>query len=192
MNRVVLVDPGDGLETVRDALREHPDVTVDLADTLPHGPDVVGVLVPPDVSVGASALAALPDLRVVAATATGYDHLDLAAISASGAWATHCPGYCTEEVAEHAIAFALDLLRGVTLLDRSVHAGAWDLHQAAPRRVSGAVLGIVGLGRIGREVAGERKRSRCACSGSTRWSRPLRPTESSYTSSTTYWLAPTS
>ena len=153
MNRVVLVDPGDGLETVRDALREHPDVTVDLADTLPHGPDVVGVLVPPDVSVGASALAALPDLRIVAATATGYDHLDLAAISAAGAWATHCPGYCTEEVAEHAIAFALDLLRGVTLLDRSVHAGAWDLHQAAPRRVSGAVLGIVGFGRIGREVA---------------------------------------
>ncbi len=106
-----------------------------------------------DVSVGVSALAALPDLRIVAATATGYDHLDLAAISAAGAWATHCPGYCTEEVAEHAIAFAVDLLRGVTLLDRSVHAGAWDLHQAAPRRVSGAVLGIVGLGRIGREVA---------------------------------------
>jgi D-3-phosphoglycerate dehydrogenase / 2-oxoglutarate reductase len=153
MSRVVLVDPGDGLETVRDALREHPDVTVDLADTLPSGTGVVGVLVPPDVPVGGSALAGLPDLRVVAATATGYDHLDLAAISAAGAWATHCPGYCTEEVAEHAIAFALDLLRGVTLLDRSVHAGAWDLHQAAPQRVSGAVLGIIGLGRIGREVA---------------------------------------
>ena len=68
MSRVVLVDPGDGLETVRDALREHPDVTVDLADTLPNGAGVVGVLVPPDVPVGASALAALPDLRVVAAT----------------------------------------------------------------------------------------------------------------------------
>ena len=153
MSRVVLIDPGDGLETVREALRERADVTVDLADTLPSGAGVVGLLVPPDVPVGVSALAALPDLRVVAATSTGYDHLDLAAISAAGAWATHCPGYCTEEVAEHAIAFAVDLLRGVTLLDRSVHAGAWDLHQSAPRRVSGAVLGIVGLGRIGREVA---------------------------------------
>lgn len=153
MSRVVLIDPGDGLETVREALRERADVTVDLADTLPSGAGVVGLLVPPDVPVGVSALAALPDLRVVAATSTGYDHLDLAAISAAGAWAAHCPGYCTEEVAEHAIAFAVDLLRGVTLLDRSVHAGAWDLHQSAPRRVSGAVLGIVGLGRIGREVA---------------------------------------
>jgi len=153
MSRVVLVDPGEGLETVRGALREHPDLTVDLADTLPNGAGVVALLVPPEIQVGETAVAALPDLRIVAATATGYDHLDLAAISAAGAWATHCPGYCTEEVAEHAIAFALDLLRGVTLLDRSVHAGAWDLHQSAPRRVSGAVLGIVGLGRIGREVA---------------------------------------
>ena len=153
MSRVVLIDPGDGLETVREALREHANVTVDVADTLPNGAGVVGLLVPPEVPVGVSALAALPDLRIVAATATGYDHLDLAAISAAGAWATHCPGYCTEEVAEHALAFAVDLLRGVTLLDRSVHAGAWDLHQAAPRRLSGAVLGIVGLGRIGREVA---------------------------------------
>jgi len=153
MSRVVLIDPGDGLETVRNALREHPEVTVDLADSLPNGAGVVGVLVPPDVPVGEDALAALPDLRIVAATATGFDHLDLAAISAAGAWATHCPGYCTEEVAEHAIAFALDLLRGVTLLDRSVRAGVWDLQEAAPRRVSGAVLGIIGLGRIGREVA---------------------------------------
>jgi D-3-phosphoglycerate dehydrogenase len=56
-------------------------------------------------------------------------------------------------VAEHAIAFALDLLRGVTLLDRSVAGGEWDYRVAPPRRVAGAVLGIVGLGRIGREVA---------------------------------------
>ena len=95
----------------------------------------------------------LPDLRVVAATSAGFDHLDLEAISAAGAWATHCAGYCTEEVAEHAIAFALDLLRGVTLLDRFVRAAASGTTRRAPRRVAGAVLGIVGLGRIGREVA---------------------------------------
>jgi len=95
----------------------------------------------------------VPAVRIVAATATGYDHLALAEIAAVGAWATHCPGYCDVEVAEHAIAFALDLLRGVTLLDRAVHAGRYDYLEAPGRRVSGAVLGIVGLGRIGREVA---------------------------------------
>ncbi len=153
MSRVVLIDPGEGLATVQEALREHPEVSVDQTHGLPSGAGVLALLVPPEIVVDEAAVVGLPDLRIVAATATGYDHLDLAAISAAGAWATHCPGYCTEEVAEHAIAFALDLLRGVTLLDRSVHAGAWDLHQAAPRRLSGAVLGIVGLGRIGREVA---------------------------------------
>ena len=108
---------------------------------------------PPEVPVGPAELRELPDLRIVAATSTGHDHLDLEAIATAGVWATHCAGYCDEEVAEHAIAFALDLLRGITLLDRSVHTGAWDYARAAPRRVAGAVLGIVGLGRIGREVA---------------------------------------
>jgi D-3-phosphoglycerate dehydrogenase / 2-oxoglutarate reductase len=151
--RVVLLDAGGGLEPVREALRDRDEVTVERAERMPQGSGVVGVLVPPEIPVDASAVAALPDLRIAAATSTGYDHFDLDAISAAGAWATHCPGYCTEEVAEHTIAFALDLLRGVTLLERSVRDGGWDLSAAPPRRVTGAVLGIVGLGRIGRAVA---------------------------------------
>jgi D-3-phosphoglycerate dehydrogenase / 2-oxoglutarate reductase len=154
MSRVLLLDPGGGLEPVRAALSDFPDISVEREQVLPSGRDIVGVLVPPEIPVDASAIVALPDLRIVAATSTGYDHLDLEAISAAGAWATHCAGYCTEEVAEHAIAFTLDLLRGVTLLDRSVRAGGgWELDAAPPRRVTGAVLGIVGLGRIGRAVA---------------------------------------
>jgi D-3-phosphoglycerate dehydrogenase len=153
MSRVVLLDVADGLDTVRQALQECPQVSVERAKQLPRGPGIVALLVPPEVPVDGAAVAALPDLRIVAATATGYDHLDLAAISAAGAWATNCPDYCTEEVAEHTIAFALDLLRGVTALDRSVRNGAWDVGAAPPRRVSGAVLGVVGLGRIGRAVA---------------------------------------
>jgi D-3-phosphoglycerate dehydrogenase len=114
---------------------------------------VVAVLVGTEVAVGPAQLAALPDLRVAAATATGYDHLDLEAIAAAGAWATHCPGYCDDEVADTAIAMALDLLRGVALLDRSMRAGRYDHRDALGRRIAGATLGIVGLGRIGRAVA---------------------------------------
>ena len=153
VGQVVLVDPVGTLEPVRAALTDAPGVELVHVEHLPRGAGIVAVLVPPEVPVGAAELRELPDLRIVAATSTGYDHLDLEAISAAGAWATHCAGYCDEEVAEHAIAFALDLLRGITLLDRSVHAGEWDYARAAPRRVAGAVLGIVGLGRIGRQVA---------------------------------------
>jgi D-3-phosphoglycerate dehydrogenase / 2-oxoglutarate reductase len=153
MARVVLIDEVGDVDAAAAALTAHPDVTVERALALPAGEDIVGLLVGTEVPVGADELAALPAVRIVAATATGFDHLALAEIAAAGAWATHCPGYCDEEVAEHAIAFALDLLRGVTLLDRSVHAGRYDHLDAPGRRVGGAVLGIVGLGRIGRQVA---------------------------------------
>lgn len=153
MARVVLIDEVGDVAASRAALAGHPDIEVERAYALPAGDDIVGVLVGSEVAVGAPELARLPAVRIVAATATGYDHLDLAAIAAAGAWATHCPGYCDDEVAETAIAFALDLLRGVTLLDRSVHAGRYDHLDAPGRRVIGSVLGIVGLGRIGRAVA---------------------------------------
>ncbi len=153
MPRVVLIDEVGDAEAARGALAGHPGVEVQRAEALPTGEDVVGLLVGTEVPVGAPELAALPSVRIVAATATGYDHLDLEAIAAAGAWATHCPGYCDDEVAETAIAFAVDLLRGVTLLDRSVHAGRYDHLDAPGRRITGSVLGIVGLGRIGRAVA---------------------------------------
>jgi D-3-phosphoglycerate dehydrogenase len=153
VSRVVLIDEVGDVVAARAALAAHPDVEVQRADMLPAGDDIVGVLVGTEVPVGAPALAALPSVRIVAATATGYDHLDLPAIAAAGAWATHCPGYCDDEVAETAIAFAVDLLRGVTLLDRSVHAGRYDHLDAPGRRIAGSVLGIIGLGRIGRAVA---------------------------------------
>jgi D-3-phosphoglycerate dehydrogenase len=153
MDRIVLIDEVGDLQAARGALAAHPEVEVERADRLPEGEDIIGVLVGTEVTVGMRELAALPAIRIVAATATGYDHLDLAAIAAAGAWATHCPGYCDDEVAETAIAFAVDLLRGLTLLDRSVHAGRYDHLDAPPRRIGGSVLGIVGLGRIGRAVA---------------------------------------
>jgi phosphoglycerate dehydrogenase-like enzyme len=153
MPRVVLVDEVGDIEASRAALAAHPEVAVERADHLPEGDDVIGVLVGTEIPVGARELAPLPALRIVAATATGYDHLNLAAIASAGAWATHCPGYCDDEVAETAIAFAVDLLRGITLLDRSMRAGRYDHLDAPGRRVAGSVLGIVGLGRIGRAVA---------------------------------------
>ncbi len=153
MSRVVLLDPAGDTGAVRAALAGHPQISVTCAQRIPAGPGVIALLVGPEFAIGELQLAQLPDIRIVAATATGFDHLDLKAIATAGAWATHCPGYCDQEVAEHAIAFTLDLLRGVTLLDRAVRAGRWSSRDAEPQRVAGSVLGVVGLGRIGRQVA---------------------------------------
>jgi len=82
VSRVVLIDEVGDVDAARAALAAHPDVTVQRADTLPAGDDVVGLLVGTEVPVGARELAALPAVRIVAATATGYDHLALAEIQA--------------------------------------------------------------------------------------------------------------
>lgn len=153
IGRVVLLDPVGALDAVAEGLGGLPGIVLERGEVLPAEPGVVAVLVPPEIPVGASELARLPDVRLVAATATGFDHLDLEAIAAAGAWATHCAGYCDDEVADHAIALALNLLRGVSALDATARAGRWELEPVAPRRIAGSVLGVVGLGRIGRQVA---------------------------------------
>jgi phosphoglycerate dehydrogenase-like enzyme len=129
------------------------DVTVEHRDAMPSDAAVVGLVAGPDVPVGTHELAGLPSLRVVATPSTGFDHLDLDALAAAGVWATNVSGYCDDEVADHAIAMTVDLLRGITLLDRSVHEGAWDYEVAFPRRIASSTLGIVGFGRIGRVTA---------------------------------------
>jgi len=150
--RVVLCDTWGEIADVAAPLAGL-DVTVELQQRVTPGPGIVALLAGPDTRVDAALLAALPDLRIVAATSTGFDHLDVDAIARAGVWATHVAGYCDGEVADHTIAFVIDLLRGVTLLDRSVRSGAWDYAVAQPVRIAGATLGIVGFGRIGRAVA---------------------------------------
>ncbi|HEX3715816.1 MAG TPA: NAD(P)-dependent oxidoreductase [Trebonia sp.] len=120
---------------------------------VPAGPAVVGLAVAPPIRVTARQLAALPGLRVAAAASAGYDHLDAAALAARGVTLTHTPGYCDTEVADHAIAMTCALLRNLHAGDAHVRAGGWSSRAVGARRITGAALGIVGLGRTGALVA---------------------------------------
>src|SRR5262245_5602898 len=123
--RVLVIDPTWDVAWADEELRG-ADVTVEAA-VRPEGGDVVGLLVCPDVPVGRAELARLPRLEAVATNATGFDHLDVEALAEAGVWCSNIAGYCTEEVAEHAIAMAVGMLRGITELDREVRRGAWDV-----------------------------------------------------------------
>lgn len=101
----------------------------------------------------AAHLAALPGLRVVAAAAAGFDHLDVAALAAAGVSVTYTPAYCDTEVADHAIAMTVALLRNLHAGDAHARAGGWSPRAVGARRITGSVLGIVGLGRTGSLVA---------------------------------------
>jgi D-3-phosphoglycerate dehydrogenase len=126
---------------------------VGFAHQVPAGPGIVGLAVAPPVELAAGQLAALPGLRAVAAVSAGYDHVDAAALAARGIPLSHAPGYCDIEVADHAIAMTCALLRNLHVGDAHVRAGGWSSRAVRARRVSGATLGIAGLGRTGRLVA---------------------------------------
>jgi D-3-phosphoglycerate dehydrogenase len=102
--------------------------------------------------VDADLLAGLPRLGIVATQSAGFDMVDVDAARARGVWVSNVPGAATEEVAVHALAMGLSLLRGLPFLDRAVRAGRWNAAEVPLWRPSAATLGIVGLGRIGRRV----------------------------------------
>ena len=96
-------------------------------------------------------------LRAVVRMGVGYDRLDRAACAARGIVVCNVPDYGTTEVADHAIALALALRRGLLLhhdAQRGDPPAAWaPIEHPLVRRVGVQVFGIVGLGRIGTAVA---------------------------------------
>ena len=136
---------------------ELPDVTVleawPPAEPLPG----VEVLLEAVVPVGADELALLPDLRLVANYGVGYDNVDLAACRERGVAVTNTPGVLDAAVAELTLALMLACRRQLLLSDRFVRDGRWRAGWSRPERLghdlAGATLGLVGFGRIGRQVA---------------------------------------
>lgn len=87
--------------------------------------------------------------KVISRYGIGYDNVDIQAAAERGIWVTNVPGYCTEEVAEHALGLLLCCVRRIPFKDRGVRSGGWNLNQPI-RRMSGRTLGIVGFGATGR------------------------------------------
>ncbi len=99
-------------------------------------------------------LDALPRLRVTANMAVGHSNIDLAATTRRSVVACNTPGVLDAAVAELAIGMVIALLRRVRQGDRYVRSGQWQQGPAAlSTDVHGKVLGILGLGRIGRRIA---------------------------------------
>jgi D-3-phosphoglycerate dehydrogenase len=96
-------------------------------------------------------VAALPELRLVSILGTGTDNFDLPACSRHGVVVTNTPGASTVSVAELTLALLLSVARHVALTDRKVREGVW-FHQHG-FELRGKILGVIGLGLIGQEVA---------------------------------------
>ena len=104
---------------------------------------------------GKKELDALKRCRVISFQSTGYNEVDMAYATEKCIGVVSIEDYCTQETAENAIALMLCLQRGLRIYDRSVQVDKEWIYDKAPglKRIEGQVMGIVGLGRIGRSVA---------------------------------------
>lgn len=119
-------------------------------------------------TVDESTLQALPALKVVSLMSQGHDNVDLDACSRAGVQVAHLPPLATEEVATHAWALTLALVRQLPFFARAT-AETWvDLPPTPPRRLSELSIGIVGTGHIAAAYAAL-ARGHVAAIGS--WSR---------------------
>src|SRR5437762_777189 len=105
--------------------------------------------------VGRRAVAAAPRLKVAVRSGVGYENFDLAAFAERGIPACNVPDYGSEEVAVHALSLILALKRRLVFFDKAPREGYWRGWPAARPmgRLSNQTVGVVGLGRIGREFA---------------------------------------
>jgi lactate dehydrogenase-like 2-hydroxyacid dehydrogenase len=97
----------------------------------------------------------MPDLGAVVNFGVGYDTTDVAEATRRGVLVSHTPDVLTDCVADAAVGLLIDVMRGFSAADRFVRRGAWTEGgiPSLARRVTGARVGIVGLGRIGLAIA---------------------------------------
>ena len=103
--------------------------------------------------VTAPIINAAPKLRVIARAGTGVDNVDVAAASARGIVVMNAPGANSISVAELAMGLILALARHLPAADAAMKQGKWEKKKFLGEEVRGKTLGLVGLGRIGQEVA---------------------------------------
>ena len=92
-------------------------------------------------------------LKLVARPGTGLDNVDVEYAKSKGITVVNSPESLVEGVAEHVVLFMLALSRKLPAADQSTKAGKWEKNALMGRELKGKVLGIVGLGRIGKRIA---------------------------------------
>jgi hydroxypyruvate reductase len=104
--------------------------------------------------VTAALIAQLPALEIVSIMGVGYDGVDVAACKTRGVVVTHTPDVLNDDVADLALALALNIARRIPQADRHVRDGKWPQGpMPLATKLSGARMGIVGMGRIGQAIA---------------------------------------
>jgi len=121
----------------------------------PSGVPIVGLVASGWTAVPNGLIDGLPDLKIIAVHGVGYDKVDVAHARSRGVVVTNTPDVLSADVADLAVALTLSTLRRLPAAERWLRAGDWVAGGKFPlgRSATGLRYGILGLGRIGREIA---------------------------------------
>jgi D-3-phosphoglycerate dehydrogenase len=156
------------------------DVDYDPKCTAEQLPERVGgadILIVRSTRVTRAAIERAPRLALIVRAGAGFDTIDVAAASERGIFVSNCPGKNSVAVAELAMGLIVALDRRIADATVDLRAGRWNKREyARADGLKGKTLGIVGLGRIGSEVA---RRARAFEMRVVAWSMPFRPERAS-------------
>jgi len=116
-------------------------------------PEYSGLIVRSSTSVDKDLLAAAEALKIVGRAGSGVDNIDLQAATGRGVVVVNTPGGNAVSVAELVMGLTIACARKIAAADRKLKAGTWAKKESKGRELNGKTMGIIGLGRIGREVA---------------------------------------
>ncbi|WP_170519790.1 C-terminal binding protein [Ruegeria atlantica] len=121
----------------------------DLFDVAPH----CAAMMNQYARIGKETITRMRNCEVIARYGVGVDIVDVGTATEKGILVTNVQNYCTEEVADHAIALWLTLARKLPDYDRATHAGVWQWQSGQPvYRLRGRTMGVVSLGKIGQAI----------------------------------------
>jgi len=116
-------------------------------------PEADGIIVRSATTIDQEVIQKAPRLRVVGRAGVGVDNVDIDAATEHGVLVMNSPGGSTTTTAEHAIAMLFALARSIPQAYLSLKNGKWEKGRFKGTEITGKTLGVVGLGRIGSEVA---------------------------------------
>ena len=155
MPRVLVADPIADAGISR--LREHAEVDIELKQSpsalMTRIPDYDALIVRSETRVDAKVIRAGNRLKVIGRAGAGVDNIDVAAATRAGVLVVNAPSGNTIAAAEHTMAMMLALARHIPQADQAVKAGRWERSRFLGNELRDKVLGVIGFGSIGREVA---------------------------------------
>jgi len=160
MKKIIITDAVDKkcvdvLEAGGFEVRYQPGISVDEIKKIIPGYN--GLIVRSETQVDTELISFMSNIEVIGRAGTGVDNIDVNAATRKGIIVMNTPGGNTISTAEHTMALMVSMCRNIAQANQSMRSGKWDRKAFKGTELHGKTLGIIGLGKIGREVAARSK-----------------------------------